>query len=117
MLGALWHFLWNGPKHAPRTAAGRLALLGLSLHCLVVTASYTASLAGVLSTPLLPPLEVPGRGWVWVCGCVRACVRVRAPCVCVCVCLCVRVCVCPCRCVAVSVCLCVSLCVCVCVCV
>ncbi len=52
------HFLWNGPKHAPRTAMGKLALCALSFHTLVIAASYTASLAGFLATSSTLPIEV-----------------------------------------------------------
>ena len=55
---ALIHFLWNGPKHEPRTHLGRIALFALSFHTLVIAASYTASLAGFLATPVSVPLVV-----------------------------------------------------------
>ena len=56
---SLVHFLWNGPKHDPRTATGKLALFALSFHTLVIAASYTASLAGFLATSYSAPIEVP----------------------------------------------------------
>jgi hypothetical protein len=55
---AFTHFLWNGPKHDPRTAMGKLALFALSFHTLVIAASYTASLAGFLATSSTLPVEV-----------------------------------------------------------
>jgi hypothetical protein len=55
---ALIHFLWNGPKHDTRTAGGKLALFGLCFHTLIIAASYTASLAGFLSTPSSVPIVV-----------------------------------------------------------
>ncbi len=55
---ALIHFLWNGPKHDTRTVGGRLALFGLCFHTLIIAASYTASLAGFLSTPSSVPIVV-----------------------------------------------------------
>ena len=55
---SLVHFLWNGPKHAPRTAMGKLALFALSFHTLVIAASYTASLAGFLATSSTLPIQV-----------------------------------------------------------
>ncbi len=55
---ALIHFLWNGPKHDTKTVGGKLALLGLSFHTLIIAASYTASLAGYLSTPSTVPIVV-----------------------------------------------------------
>ena len=51
------HFLWNGPKHDPRTAMGKLALFALSFHTLVIAASYTASLASFLATSSTLPIE------------------------------------------------------------
>lgn len=44
------HFLWNNPRHEPRTLAGRLVLLALCFHAVVVAASYTASLTSFLAT-------------------------------------------------------------------
>jgi hypothetical protein len=55
---ALIHFLWNGPQHETRTAGGKLALFGLCFHTLIIAASYTASLAGFLSTPSRVPIVV-----------------------------------------------------------
>ena len=52
------HFLWNGPKHEPRTASGKLALLALSFHTLIIAASYTASLAGFLASSATLPVKV-----------------------------------------------------------
>ena len=47
------------------------------------------------------------REYVWVGGCVRACVCACVNmCVCVCVCVCVNMCVCLCVCVCVCVCVC-----------
>ena len=51
------HFLWNGPKHDPRTPMGKLALFALSFHTLVIAASYTASLAGFLATSSTLPIQ------------------------------------------------------------
>ena len=56
---SLVHFLWNGPKHDPRTPMGKLALFALSFHTLVVAASYTASLAGFLATSSTLPIQAP----------------------------------------------------------
>jgi hypothetical protein len=58
VFAALVHFLWNGPKHDPRTTGGKLALAGLSLHTLIISASYTASLAGFLATSTPIPVVV-----------------------------------------------------------
>jgi hypothetical protein len=55
---AFMHFLWNGPKHDPRTPMGKLALFALSFHTLIIAASYTASLAGFLATSSTVPIEV-----------------------------------------------------------
>jgi hypothetical protein len=55
---AFTHFLWNGPKHDPRTPMGKLALFALSFHTLIIAASYTASLAGFLATSSTVPIEV-----------------------------------------------------------
>jgi hypothetical protein len=55
---SLTHFLWNGPKHEPQTAAGKVALFALSFHTLIVAASYTASLAGFLATSSPVPVVV-----------------------------------------------------------
>eukprot|EP00291_Cryptomonas_curvata_P019850 CAMPEP_0172158522 /NCGR_PEP_ID=MMETSP1050-20130122/4420_1 /TAXON_ID=233186 /ORGANISM="Cryptomonas curvata, Strain CCAP979/52" /LENGTH=503 /DNA_ID=CAMNT_0012827925 /DNA_START=62 /DNA_END=1573 /DNA_ORIENTATION=+ len=55
---ALIHFLWNGPQHETKTAGGKLALFGLCFHTLIIAASYTASLAGFLSTPSSVPIVV-----------------------------------------------------------
>ena len=52
------HFLWNGPKHGPQSAAGKAALFALSFHTLIVAASYTASLAGFLATSSPVPVVV-----------------------------------------------------------
>ena len=52
------HFLWNGPVHMPNTGGGKLALFGLSFHTLIIAASYTASLAGFLSTSSTLPIEI-----------------------------------------------------------
>jgi hypothetical protein len=58
MFEALAHFLWNGPKHDPRTVGGKVAILALSLHTLIIAATYTASLAGILSTSSKVPVVV-----------------------------------------------------------
>ena len=42
----------------PRHIAGKLALFALSFHVLIITASYTASLAGYLATSNPVPVEV-----------------------------------------------------------
>ena len=55
---AVIQFLWNGPQHEARTAGGKLALLALSFHTLVIAASYTASLAGFLASSTTLPVEV-----------------------------------------------------------
>ena len=39
--------------------AGKWALTGLSLHMLIIAASYTASLAGFLATSTTAPVIVP----------------------------------------------------------
>ncbi len=46
LFAALAHFLWNGQKHAVRTPGGRVALVALSLHTVIMGATYTGSLAG-----------------------------------------------------------------------
>ena len=57
---AAWHvFFWNGPFHEPRTAGGKLAQFALSFHVLIITSSYTASLAGYLATRYAEPVLVP----------------------------------------------------------
>ena len=55
---AFTHFLWNGPKHDPRTPMGKLALFALSFHTLIIAASYTASLAGFLASSTTLPIKV-----------------------------------------------------------
>jgi hypothetical protein len=58
VFAAVAQFLWNGPKHAPQTVGGKVALFALSFHTLVIGASYTASLTGILSTSYKEPVVV-----------------------------------------------------------
>ncbi len=62
IFAALAHFLWNGPKHDPQTIGGKVAILALSLHTLIIAAFYTASLAGILSTSAREPVVVMSFG-------------------------------------------------------
>ncbi len=64
VLDSVYHFLYYVPCHRPRTPGGKLALLALAFHTVVMSASYQAALAGFLYTSYPLPVNVPDFGTV-----------------------------------------------------